>query len=701
MALKLGELTVDIGADTSDLKRAGKEVDKTAGSMEKSFKRVGSAIVAALSFQAIKSTILLADNMNMLDARIRNVTKSAKDFAIVRKGVRDIAKETGNSIQSIATLSQNLLIAGESIGASSDQIVQMTSNLNKLGSIGGSSAEQMGNAMMQFGQAMAGGIVRAEEFNSIVENTPLIAQSIAKGLGMTVGELRKAVIEGKVLSEDVFKALEGQTDAINEKFAKMPLTIQRASGMIANAFAVAVQELDNGLGTTEAIADFMKDISEIIESELVPAFDAVVDNVADFLFMMDQLTLSTTSAADETFDLAKSWELIKKFLSFVVDSIVNLPANLRAITTILVGEVSQAFIKLSATIDKVWLFISNGFVNAMATAMTKVKAGFRDLIGDAQRIFGVFFAQHGARDIALSFLRAAETSKQISSDLTAFNEEQQAIRKEQLQAEIDSINTMTEIKISASNIAIQAGLDETENLKKQTAERKKIREKERKAARNRAAGIVENANAEVKIEEKKTTAKKDLQLRQEQSFSKSLGTIFGMEKEAAIASATLGLQSAIAKAFAQKGPLAFGDIAIITAQFANLFSAIKGVKGGGRQAGGNVSQGVLHPVNENGQPELLVQGSKQFLLSGQSGGQIIPATSMRSGSGGGGINVIVNNNAADLVEVGEPFVTQGELMISIDRAVVQAVDQVNTSLASGRGETFDSLARGTSITRSI
>lgn len=698
MALKLGELQVDIGADTSDLKRAGKEVDKTAGSMEKSFKRVGSAIAAALSFQAIKSTVLLADSMNMLDARIRNVTKSAKDFQIVRKGVRDIAKETGNSIQSIATLSQNLLIAGESIGASSDQIVQMTSNLNKLGSIGGSSAEQMGNAMLQFGQAMAGGIVRAEEFNSIVENTPLIAQSIAKGMGMTVGELRKAVIEGKVLSEDVFKALEGQTDSINEKFAKMPLTVQRASGMIANAFAVAVQEIDNGLGTTEAIADFMKDISEIIERDLVPAIDAVVDNIADFLFMMDQLTLSTQSAADETFDLAASWELIKNALSFITQSIVNLPVNLRAVTTVIVGEVSQAFIKLSATIDKVWLFISSGFSDAMFSSINKVSAKFNEFISNAQSVFGIFLAQAGLGDIALDFFKAAAESKQISTDLTAFNEEQLIIRQEQLQAEIDSINEMTEVKISASHIAIQAGLDETEHLKEQAAARRKIRQGERKDARNRAAGI-EKDGKKVVNDDKKAKDGLNFNLADAQKTASALEQA-GLVDSKTAASAQIGISAA--KAISKTSELGFpAAIPFIAQALATIATARNALKGGGRQTGGNVSQGVMHPVNENGQPELLVQGSKQFLLSGQSGGQIIPATSMMAGGGGGGMNVIINNNAPDLVDIGEPFVTQGQLNVSINRAVNQAVDQVNTSLASGRGESSDSLRQGFNLTRNI
>lgn len=694
MALKLGELTVDIGADTSDLKRAGKEVNKTASSMEKSFKRVGSAIVAALSFQAIKSVILLADNMNMLDARIRNVTKSAKDFQIVRKGIRDIARETGNSIQSIATLSQNLLIAGESIGATSDQIVQMTSNLNKLGSIGGSSAEQMGNAMLQFGQAMAGGIVRAEEFNSIVENTPLIAQSIAKGLGLTVGELRKAVIEGKVLSEDVFKALEGQTDSINKKFAAMPLTIQRASGMIANAFAVAVQELDTGLGVTESIAGFMKDISEVIESRLVPGIDSIVDGVSDFLFMLDQLTQSTQDVADSTFDLARSWELVKNFIEFALQSIINLPANIKGIIVIVIGEFDQLFIRITAFANKFILFFEEGMTRAIAS----IKASFFEFIGGVRAGLSGIFEFFGADEFAEALRDSADQAKEIAVGISENEAEQVAIRQDLIDQEIESINAITEIKIEASQMAIQAGLDETEGLKQQTAERRKIREKERKDARNRAAGIEKTGKKIIEDDKKKKDAL-NFNLSDAQKTASALEQA-GIVDNRTAAAAQIGISAG--KAIAKTSELGFpAAIPFIAQALATIATAREAIKGGGRQTGGNVSQGVLHPVNENGQPELLVQGSKQFLLSGQSGGQIIPATSMRSGGGGGGINVTVNNNASDLVEVSEPFVTQGELMIEINRAVVNAVDQVNTSLASGRGGTFDSLVQGSSITRSI
>lgn len=853
MALKLGELTVDIGADTSDLKRAGKEVNKTASGMEKSFKRVGSAIVAALSFQATKSVILLADSMNMLDARIRNITKSAKDFEIVRKGIRDIAIETGSSIQSVSTLAQQLLIAAESIGATSNQVVQMTSNLNKLGAIGGSSAEQMGNAMLQFGQAMAGGIVRAEEFNSILENTPLIARAIGQGLGLTVGELRKAVIAGKLLSKDVFKALESQTKKINKQFENMPLTVQRASGTIKNVLAITIQKLDKASGVTKGLAkeindlatellafinddkkfndalevtkDLISAIALVLVSRLGVAFSSVTqkivaNTIAARASSVESLKLVASNVAltSSALAAAKAEQVFALSLFNAAKGTVNAKKSFDRLTAsnIALAAASKNAATASATFAKTATITSRSI-----TALTKAGKGLLAIFGG---IPGLIFTVVTSLILFVDWETKSEKQTKRTSDaydaqsesLKGLDKTQRSIVKNKLLDEqrrietqikitngtldvlrekldnafkpgidgrtpastpgfINQIGVLTneanaeltelssklklveagllDIKLAgrgekdgeddkpATNILIGGNaldkeisrlmeLIETYDLSTEALnlfnskklielERsklsKKATEEEIQAFQRRAKTILsltKMLNQKLAIEKKKADDKelererqkaeqlKAIQLRQEQDFATSLGTIFGMEKEAAIVSATLGLQSAIAKAFAQKGSLAFGDVAVITAQFANLFSTIKSLKGPGRQAGGNVSQGVLHPVNENGQPELLIQGSKQFLLSGQSGGQIIPATSMRGG-GGGGLNVTVNNNAPDLVAVSEPFITQGELMIQIDRAVVQAVDQVNTSLASGRGESSDSLRTGFNLTRNI
>lgn len=698
MALRLGELQVDIGADTSDLKKARKEVDRTAGSMEKSFKRVGSAIVAALSFQAIKNTILLADNMKLLDSRIRGLTKSIKGFREIRTGIRNIAKDTGASISSVTELTQRALIAKEALGATNEQILEMVNNVQKLGAIGGTSQADLARASVQLGQALGAPRVQAEELNSILDATPLLAKEIERNLGLLPGTLKQAVVAGDVLNTDIFQALIKSTDDINKRFKELPLTIDRAGGMIENAFAVAVQEIDNGLGITEAIAEVMKDLSEVIESELVPNIDAIVDNFADFLFMLDQVTATTQQAADDTFDLAQSWELVKNALSFVLQSIINLPANLRGVVTVIVGEVDQAFINLGSLISKVWAFISTDFQNAMTRAIGFVKSGFFDFIGSIQGSFASIFEFLGLEGVAESFRNASESSMQTSQELTDFTADQVLLRQEILQAEIDSIDANTEVKIDASNTAIQAGLDETQGLKDESAKRRKIRQQERKDARDKAAAITDSGKKIVKGD--KTNFEQQLKNLNDAQKTTSALEQAGLVDSKTAAAAQIGISAS--KAIAKTSELGFPQaIPFIAQALATIATARNALKGAGRQAGGGVSQGVLHPVNENGQPELLVQGSKQFLLSGQSGGQIIPATSMRGGGGGGGLNVTVNNNAPDLVEVSEPFVTQGELMIAIDRASSQAVDEINTSLSSGRGAASDSLRNGFNLTRNI
>jgi len=697
MALKLGELIVEIGADIKDLKNARKEVDRTANSMEKSFKRVGSAIAAAFSFLVIKRTILLADNMNLLDSRIRALTKSAKGFREIREGIRGVAKETGGSIASITQLAQRALIAKEALGATNEQIIEMVNNVQKLGVIGGGSQENLTRATVQLGQALSTPRVQAEELNSILEQMPLLAKEIEKNLDLLPGTLKQAVIAGDVLNTDIFQALIKSTDDINRRFNELPLTIDRASGMIANAFAVAVQDLDNGLGVTESIASVMKDLSEVIESDLVSGIDNMIDGLTEFLLLLDGVTGDTQDLADETFDLEQSWKLVKNSISFVLDAIKNIGPNLRDITTIIIGEVDQAFIKLGASISKVWNFIATDFQNTMTSAIGFVKSGFFSFIGGIQSSFAALFNLIGLEGVAETFRTAADSSMQTAFELTTAVNEQVALRIETLEIENEAIDENTEIKLEASQLAIEAGLAETEALKKQVLERIKQLRKERKARRDKAAGINKDSDKEV-VTDKKNKDKLNFNLDDAQKTASALESAGILDSKAA-AAVQIGISAS--KAISKSAEVGFpAAIPFIAQALATIATARNALKGGGRQAGGGVSQGVLHPVNENGQPELLIQGSKQFLLSGQSGGRIIPASGMSSG-GSGGLNVTVNNNAPDLVEVSEPFVTQGELMIAIDRAASKAIDQVNGSLASGRGETSDSVRQGFNLTRNI
>ncbi len=133
--------------------------------------------------------------------------------------------------------------------------------MQQLGIISGASQGAMSAGLLQFGQAMAAGVVRAEEMNSLLENIPEVANRIAKGMGMTVGQMRAAVLEGKLLSKDVFNALLKQALEIADQFKEMPLSLDRASQMLSSSFGNFLSQLDQATGFTSFLAEQMQSIA--------------------------------------------------------------------------------------------------------------------------------------------------------------------------------------------------------------------------------------------------------------------------------------------------------------------------------------------------------------------------------------------------------------------------------------------------------
>ncbi|EKF1803919.1 tape measure protein, partial [Cronobacter sakazakii] len=147
-------------------------------------------------------------------------------------------------------------------GATNSQILALTTTLQKIGSIGGSSTEEMANALRQFGQSISGGIVRAEEFNSILEQMPELARQIAAGLGISIGQLRQRMLEGKLTAQDALNAIQQQSSKVNEEFEKMPVSIGRAKNSLDVAFRNAINDLNQAIGLTSTLAGLMQSVAD-------------------------------------------------------------------------------------------------------------------------------------------------------------------------------------------------------------------------------------------------------------------------------------------------------------------------------------------------------------------------------------------------------------------------------------------------------
>lgn len=247
------------------LDKMGSNFDRASGSVsrfEGALNKVGVAIAAAFTIETAKRLIAIGDEMATLQARITRLSPSIDTAKETMSALSAIASQTGNSLSETERLWESLTTALKSAGATNSQILALTSTLQKIGTIGGSSSEEMASALRQFGQSIAGGTLRAEEFNTILEQMPELARQIASGLGISIGDLRKRMLEGKLTAEDALNAIQKQSKSVNEEFDKMPVNIDRAKNSLDVAFKNAINDINQAIGLTSTLAGLMQSVAD-------------------------------------------------------------------------------------------------------------------------------------------------------------------------------------------------------------------------------------------------------------------------------------------------------------------------------------------------------------------------------------------------------------------------------------------------------
>lgn len=235
---------------------------RSAGRFEGALNKVGVAIAAAFTIDAAKKLIAIGDEMVTLQARIARLSPSIDAAKDTLASLSAIASQTGSGLYETEKLWESLTTSLKETGATNAQVLSLTATLQKIGTIGGSSAEEMSNALRQFGQSMAKGVIQAEEFNSVIEQMPELARQIAAGLGISIGDLRKRMLEGKLTAQDALNAIQRQSHSVNEEFDKMPVSIDRAKNSLDVAFKNAINDLNQAIGLTTTLAGLMQSVAD-------------------------------------------------------------------------------------------------------------------------------------------------------------------------------------------------------------------------------------------------------------------------------------------------------------------------------------------------------------------------------------------------------------------------------------------------------
>lgn len=235
---------------------------RSAGRFEGALNKVGVAIAAAFTIDAAKKLIAIGDEMVTLQARIARLSPSIDAAKDTLASLSAIASQTGSGLYETEKLWESLTTSLKETGATNAQVLSLTATLQKIGTIGGSSAEEMSNALRQFGQSMAKGVIQAEEFNSVIEQMPELARQIAAGLGISIGDLRKRMLEGKLTAQDALNAIQSQSRSVNAEFEKMPISIDRAKNSLDVAFKNAINDLNQAIGLTTTLAGLMQSVAD-------------------------------------------------------------------------------------------------------------------------------------------------------------------------------------------------------------------------------------------------------------------------------------------------------------------------------------------------------------------------------------------------------------------------------------------------------
>lgn len=266
-------------ADLDKLTDGSKRAERATADLTRAAKVAGTVLGAAM-VGATAAFVKLADKAAVLNSRLKLATGSQEAFNKAQADTFRIAQETGSELDSVVNLYARLAQSSGELGLSQAEVAQMTESVTQAFIVSGATAQEASGGIRQLTQALAGGTVRAEEFNSILENSPRIVQALADHFGVSFGKVRTLVNDGKVSSEQFARAMLESAQKIETEYAQMPLTVSRATQEVRNALLGLVGDANEATGATSGLAESVQKLARTLESqEVKDGFNTIVSGV--------------------------------------------------------------------------------------------------------------------------------------------------------------------------------------------------------------------------------------------------------------------------------------------------------------------------------------------------------------------------------------------------------------------------------------
>lgn len=226
---------------------------------------LGGAALAAVGIGGTAGILKAADEWTVFQNRLKLVTETTAELKEAEDGILAIAKRTGQELGGTAEVYQRLAANKKELALNDKELLQITETINKSIVVGGSTAEGASAALTQFGQAMASGVLRGEEFNSMMEQAPGLARALADGLGVGVGQLRNMANNGELTAERVTQALLKAGVNVDAQFKKMDLTIAQSATNFKTSLTEFIGKSNEASGAAKVLSGAIQFAAEHVD----------------------------------------------------------------------------------------------------------------------------------------------------------------------------------------------------------------------------------------------------------------------------------------------------------------------------------------------------------------------------------------------------------------------------------------------------
>lgn len=345
---KLRQIAKDLGG-----------VNESVKSLKSGFLDIRNAFIAGFAALRVRDLAQISDSMQQLNDRVRLFIKPGEDAREVLGRIADVANRTKSSVETVGSAFTRFASVTGDLGLKTQDILDLTETLQNTFRISGASADETANATIQFSQALALGVLRGQDFKSVISQNAELGNLLAKGFGKSRSELQGLAEKGLLKASKVLEILFKNMDDTNKKAGELGQTFEQTLTVAMNNFKLAVLDVNKALDLSGGFAKavdsttkLLRNLKDVIGAELnvlITALGGKVENLVKFFANLLNLPFVSffVDATDSGLGFGKMFDYVRDAAITAIQYLLKFGNVLLSVSQVF-GDFETRFLGTSA-----------------------------------------------------------------------------------------------------------------------------------------------------------------------------------------------------------------------------------------------------------------------------------------------------------------------------------------------------------------